>query len=182
MANGNEGWTGEAQSFNWDDVSDAPPPPVEDGIYKAKFVKAEARKTKGNDKNPPTPAINLQVEFVAPFVGGELGNASKTAYHMFVMNPKTLWQLKGCCTRLNVNLPKSDSFDDLNSLGRDLIEAGEFIVRTKKEERGGKFYATIAAFLTEKEANESASTGAVSSEPAPQRRRRGAAPTEQPTA
>jgi hypothetical protein len=176
MAQGNEGWTGEAISFNWDDVSDAPPPPVEDGLYRAKFVSVKVQKTKGNDKNPPTPALNLQVEFVSPFAGGELGAVSKTAYEMLVMNPKMLWRVKGVAKRLNVNLPTSDGFDDLTSFGRDLIEAGEFIVRTKKEERNGKFYATIAAYLTSEEASEGASTGAVSTEPTPQRRRRGAAP------
>jgi hypothetical protein len=187
MANQNQGWTDEATSFDWDNISDAMPPPVEDGIYKARFVKAEAKKTKGNDKNPPTPALNLQLEFIAPYGGGELGPVSKTAFSMLIFGQKTVWQAKQCASKLNVNPPKTNSYDDLTSFGRDLLEAGEFYVRTKKEEYQGKWNATIAAYHSEEEAATAASTGATgsgatSTEPVPQRRKRGAAASEQPAA
>lgn len=181
MSQGNQGWTDAAETFDWDSVDDAPPPCVDDGIYKAKFVKAEPRKTKGNEKNPPTPAINMTLEFIAPHGGSELGRFSKTAFDMFVFSQAAVWRVKGMAKRLNVNPPKSNSFDDLNGFGRDLIEAGEFYVRTKKElGKNGRWYATPQAYLTEEEAATAASTGNTggatpAAEPVARRARRGAA-------
>lgn len=168
MASGNQGWTDDKE-FNWDDVSDAPPPPLEDGVYRATIVKADAEPTaKG------IPSASLQLSVTATHSGEAIKN--RKMFDKVVLDPDSgaLFRVKQLCRATGVTPPARNNLDAVTDFANELV-GHEVWIKTRQEEfpkGSGKKNARVDMYVSDdKLAEVLGGGGSAAAEEAPRRRR-----------
>lgn len=173
--NGKAGWT-ENESIDWGETSKAPPPPPEPGLYRFEVAEATAKQV-GKDNKP---GFGLVLMLTEPYGGGEAINRKVYATHgLKKENRHVIKQLAESC---DVELPTSTGTEAVKEFCTRLLDSRGGIVRIKHGKGQDNLPRAEVAFgssyLTEAEASsdgQDAPEGG-SSEPAPKRRGRNAAP------
>lgn len=144
----NNGWTSE-EAVNWNDVSTEPPPPLEDGIYRAIVVKAEPKPL--GKENKPGIALQLQVE--EQFGGGAV-EPKRKLFDNVMMSAAAAFKVKQLATAAGIEPPASFKFADVEAFCIALVDSSALLVRTKREEYpkgSGKVNAKADRYLTEQQ-------------------------------
>jgi hypothetical protein len=169
---GNTGWTSE-ESVNWNDVSTEPPPPLEDGIYRAIVVKAEPKPL--GKENKPGIAIQLQVE--EQFGGGAI-EPKRKLFDNVMMSAAAAFKVKQLATAANIEPPASFKFADVEAFCNALVDSNALLVRTKRETYtppGGspRTNAKVDRYLTEQQLSDAGAEADAAAADGGSRRRRG---------
>ena len=148
----NSGWTSE-ESFDWDNVSTEPPPPLEVGIYKAIIVKAEPSPTKEGK-----PALRLELQVTEIFGGGPLEPPRKMFDNVTFVK-EAAFRIKQLAASAGVVPPATSKFADVEVFAAALCDAPCVYLRSKRDTYQGKTNAKVDRYLTEAQAGEAANGG-----------------------
>lgn len=175
------GWVTNEVPQDWNKVSTAAPPPLEPGLYRARFVSAKPAPTKKEQK----PAIALELEIFEDGSGKALERKAK-ARDTMVLTIAAQWRQKQIAGALDIPYIKNFEVDTAEDYCGDLIQGSRdgFYVKMKQRSFEAQDGETVTLhevdrYLSAKEAQSSKSTsnGASNgaSEEAPKRPRRGSA-------
>ncbi len=140
MSGNQKGWTANDE-MNWDEISDAPPPPLEDGIYRASIAKAEAEPTGKGD-----PAISLQL--VALHAHGSDAKLNRKLYDKLVVTKDAAFRTKQVIKATGATPPKTNGSDALSEFASELVGC-EVWVRTKQQTFQGKVNAKVDMYIAD---------------------------------
>jgi hypothetical protein len=162
-----QGWT-QSEDLNWDEVSDGPPPPPEDGIYRVAVAKAEPSATGKGD-----PAVSLQLTLIAQH--GSDKKVKGRLYDKPMLSGEAIFRTKQLARVAGVALPKNNGFDAVSEFANELVGC-EFWVRTKQQPYDGKVNAKVDMYISDDKLEEvlNGSAGGATAEAtvAPARRKR----------
>lgn len=142
---GNQGWTDE-ESFDWDKVSDAPPPPLANGLYRGRIVKAEARPT----TKEPKPSVNIEFSVESLITAdGELAlDKPRKLFDTLVFSKDAAFRIKQLSKATNVNPPASSGFEPVKDFAAALVGVG-VVFRTRLNTFNGKTNARVEVYVPE---------------------------------
>lgn len=145
----NQGWTNN-EAFNWDDVSEDAPAPLEPGIYGFEVASAEPEPTKKGD-----PGVKLTLT-ITHAMGGSAGDMKRKCYDKLTLTKEALFRTKQLAKAVACEPPASQGIDDVEAFCAALTEAGGGFVRLKQETWQGKTNARVDRYLTAEAAQEAA--------------------------
>lgn len=170
MAGNTKGWTSRT-AIDLTGVSKGPPPPMNDGIYKASVVKAEPQETKKGKA-----AFVCDLKATECLTGQSLEGVSPML-RFETVSEDAPFRLKQLCESAQIDPPTTWGFDDITEFCKSLVGC-EAIVKAKQSTYNGKTNAKVDAYLTQAEADEeiAAAAGKPAEAPTNRRRPRGEAP------
>jgi hypothetical protein len=145
-----EGWTSN-NAINLDDVSEDPPGPLANGLYRFTVAEADADSTKKGGAG-----VKVVLEVSGGFSDESTDKCYLNLYDKITFSPKALFRLKQICRATGVEPPQTDTFGDVVEFAERLVGMTG-IVRTKREkyiDRNGeeRESARIDRYLSEEQA------------------------------
>ena len=134
------GWIND-EDLAMDQASDGPPPPLEDGVYRAVIVKAEPKKVTKEQK----PGLGIELRVVQAF--GSDDELKRKMFATHGVSRDTNWQIKALARAAGVEPPKKASFEQVNEFCENLV--GQSIwIKSKRRAWNGKVNANVDRYLT----------------------------------
>jgi hypothetical protein len=165
-----QGWT-QSEDLDWQNTPDGPPPPLENGIYRAVIAKAEAEPTKDGK-----PAVSLQLTVTAKHGSDE--KLSRKMFDKLVLTKDAAFRAKQCGKACEVELPANSGYDAVSEFAAALVGC-EVWIKTKQEPYAGKINARVELYVSEEKLQEvlsgasgsESASGEAAAAPAGRRRR-----------
>jgi hypothetical protein len=140
---GTKGWTKE-ETFDWDNTSTEPPPPLEDGTYRARVVAAMPELTQKGD---PCIKIELQVYEALTKDGASELNPPRKMFDTLVLSKGAAFRVKQICRSAKVDPPASSRRDVVEEFCGRLVESESVALRSRRESYKGKMNARCDRYL-----------------------------------
>jgi hypothetical protein len=148
-----EGWT-ESTEFNWDEVNDSAPPPLDEGVYECLVAEAAPQKTQKESK----PGMRL-VLTVTRLHGQSENSMSRKLYDNLTLTKEAAFRVKNLCKSIGVEPPKNSGVQAVGEFCGALVEAGSVWVKVERKTFNNKVTPKIARYMTAEQAAIVASGG-----------------------
>lgn len=127
-------WMSE-EKFDYSQVTNSGPPPLEAGIYKCRVTKVDARESKGKNGEAPKPFLSLTLEVLEDGEGNKLKTSRRVFDNLFATK-EALWKVKQVSEALGIE-----------PLGQ-LCDADRYIEDLIRESKHGVFIEVVVEDFT----------------------------------
>jgi len=159
-----------SEDLDWDAIPDGPPPPLEDGIYRAVIGQADPQPTAKERK----PAISVQL--IVKQRHGSDEELNRRVFDTVVLTKEAAFRAKQLAKATQAELPRNTGYEAVSEFASSLV-GSEVWIRTRQQTYNGRVNPRVDLYISEDKLAEVLGNGSgaasAAAEERPQRRKRG---------